>query len=188
MIAAPLFVAALAAAQTPSPAPADWLRATARVVTPDAGALQVGEPFTFVIEAEHAPGGVALLPEELPLDARFAERKAERRHLRSGSGDVERDRYELELIAFESGELELPPIPLAYGSTRTATPRVKISVATGFTDDELPVASSTRAEAMGELDKMAAADPPPQVVWVDDYTLLWVAGALVVLGLAGVFG
>lgn len=159
----------------------EWLEVNARAELPDGGAIGLGEPFRLVIEAKHMPGGVALLPEEIPFDGRFAERRGARRHVRSGDRESETDRYELEVLAFEAGDLTLPPIPLAFGSTRTETPRISLRIQTGFSDAELPVATSTRPEAIAELESFAASDPPAKIVFVDDYTLAWLgAGALLI--------
>lgn len=162
------------------------LEVSATIEATDGGGIAYGAPFHVIIEAKHAPGGVALLPEDLPLDqAKLAERKNQRKHMRAEEGGVEIDRYQLELLAFESGEVTLPAIPLALGSTRAETSPISLEVATGFSDQELPVANATIAEAMQELEKMAAADPTPVIVTVEDRTLLWVAGGLVLAALIG---
>lgn len=181
-----LIIAGLAVSGTPgSGVPGEWLSVTAHVELPDAGAIGVGEPFWVVIEAKHAPGGVALLPKEMELEGQFAERTASRRHLRSGDRTSETDRYEIELLAFEAGELALPPIPLAIGSTSAKTHRITVRVETGFSEDELPVATSTRPEALAELERMAAADPSARIVLVEDATLAWAGAGLLTLLLAG---
>lgn len=157
----------------------------ARVATTDGGGIGVGAPFTVVIEAKHEPGGIALLPSDLPFDeGKLAERKQNRKHARREEGGQTIDRYELELLAFESGELTIPAIPLALGSTHAETLPIALEVKSGFSDEELPIANSTIAEAMPELEKMAAVDPQPVAVTVEDKTPLWIA--LGVLGAAAI--
>lgn len=140
-----------------------------RLVLPDGGLPQVGVPFTLVIEARHAPGSIALLPESLGLPNELAERPAARRHTRSVEGEVEIDRYELELLGFEPGEQLIPEIPLAFSGTVAKTKPVSVQIGTGFSEEELPIATSTQAEALAELEKMAAQDSPPMPVYVADY-------------------
>lgn len=163
----------------------EWLEVSAHVAAKDGGTIAVGEPFHLLIEARHAVGQVALLPEDLPFDSRVSERKSARTHRRDGDAKVETDRYDLELLAFEPGEIEIAKIPLALGSTRAATPALKIEIGTGFRDSELPIATSTRAEAMAELEKMAAEDPSTRAVLIDDYRPLYAACGLAALVLAG---
>jgi hypothetical protein len=162
----------------------DWLKVTAHVVARDGGGIGVGEPFRLVIEAEHAPGSLALLPEDLPFDQKLAERKSARKHARVGDNDKEIDRYELELLAFEAGEVTVPKIPLALGSTRAESAEIPLEVSTGFTDKELPIATSTRVEAIAELEKMAAEDPSARAVMVDDPRLLYLGAALLLAAIA----
>lgn len=187
-----------AATETATAAP-DWLRVQARVelerapgAAADAGhretgedagsiAVPVGAPFHLIIEAAHAPGQLALLPEALALGDKLAERRAGRHHDRSGHGAEELDRYDLQLLAFEPGEVTIPAIPLALGSTSAATPPIPIRVETGFSEAERPVATSTRPEAMAELEKMAAEDPAPTPVLVDDYRPLYAVGTALAL-------
>lgn len=141
----------------------------ARLVLPDGGLPKVGVPFTLVIEARHAPGAIALLPESLGLPGELAERPAARRHTRSVEGSVEIDRYELELLGFDPGEQLIPEIPLACSGTVAKTKPVSVQIDTGFSEAELPIATSTQAEAMAELEKMAAQDAPPLPVYVADH-------------------
>jgi hypothetical protein len=180
-------LAALALAQKASaqPSPAgDWLDVSAHLVLPEnKRTIGVGEPFKLVIEARHSPGGVALLPERLELSEELAERPSARKHERTVGADAEVDRYELELLAFEAGPRPIPAIPLALGSTSAATPRLEVEVATTFTEEQLPVATSTLAEAAPEVEKLAAPTPPPEPVMVEDYTAAWVVGALLLAAL-----
>ena len=144
----------------------------------------MGQPFEVVITARHAPGGIALLPEALELGEEVAERRSARRHVRTLEGGVETDRYTVELLAFEAGLVTVPAIPLALGATVAETPALELTVETGFAPEELEIATSTQPEALGALESLAAADPRPQDVPVPDYTLFWVLGAVLLLGLA----
>lgn len=160
------------------------LEVSARIEARDGGGLLVGDVFRVIIEAKHAQAGVALLPEELPFDAgKLAERRAQRKHVRRDEAGAEVDRYELELLAFESGAITVPSIQLALGSTHAATLPIELEVTSSFTDEELPIANSTIAEAMPELEKMAAQNPEPVAVTVDDDRVYWVAGGLVLLAI-----
>jgi hypothetical protein len=141
----------------------------ARLILPDGGLPIVGVPFTLVIEARHAPGSIALLPESLGLPAELAERPAARSHTRSVEGSVEIDRYELELLGFDPGEQLIPAIPLACSGTVAKTKPLSVQIGTGFSEAELPIATSTQPEALAELEKMAAQDAPPLPVYVADY-------------------
>lgn len=156
----------------------DWLKVTAKIVPPKDGPLTVGAPFTLVIEAAHAPGGVALLPQALPLPEGLAERLSERAHTRSDEGGAEIDRFELELLAFDAGPQTIAPIELALGSTKAVSRELVVEIASGLADSELPVATSTLPEALAELERMAATNPPPRSVMVSDYGLLYGGGAL----------
>lgn len=164
---------------------AAWLRVEARVVVGDAGTggIGVGEPFVLAIEARHPPGGIALLPEEVDLGEAVGERTHHRSHVRRTEAGVEIDRYQLELIAFDSGDVTVPSIPLALGSTTAKTDPIPLSIESGFSEDELKVASSTLPQAIPELESMAAADPQPETIRGPDYTLFWVLGGLALAGL-----
>lgn len=190
------FAATLFLASTPfSPAHAEAPkvpdRASVKISThietsnPDDPIL-VGKPFTLGIDVEHEPGFIALLPTSLDLGAAIAERPSARKHTRrrSANAEAEIDEYRLALIAFESGPQTIPAIPFAVGSTTTATSPFDIEVATNFSPDEMPIATSTRTEAIAELEKMAAPNPAPAAVLVDDFTLIYVlAGLLALVGL-----
>lgn len=146
--------------------------------------VRVGEPFSFVVVAKHAPGGVALLPSPLELGDAVAERVTARRHERTTEGGVQTDRYVLELLAFERGLVTIPAIPLALGSTTAETAPMEISIASGFEGEALEAMSSTQAEALQALETLAAQNGAPLAVMVDDWTLLWVIGAVLLLVVA----
>ncbi len=168
-------LAALLLAATP-------LTVDAQLVAPDGGsAVPLGEPFTLIIEARHAPGQVALLPERLELPGDIAERRTARTHQRRVENEIEIDVYRVELVAFKAGELTLPELPLALGSTVAKSPALEFRVATGFSEEEMPIASSTQAAAMAELEAMLAPDPDAKEVRVRDYTALWVGGGSILL-------
>lgn len=162
-----------------------WLEVDAEFGLPEgAEDPKVGEPFTLIVTAKHEPGGIALLPSPLELGDAVAEREASRKHTRTTEGEVEIDRYELTLLAFDRGIVSIPEIPLALGSTTAATPAMEISIASGFSGEELAVVSSTEAEAAQVLEQMTAQNPPAQQVLVPDYTLFWVIGVVALLGIA----
>jgi hypothetical protein len=148
-----------------------------------ATSVVVGEPFWLTIEARHAKGRIALLPQSLDLGDRIGERTAARAHQRSTLGQEEIDQYRLELIAFEPGEITVPAIPMAIGSTTAKTSELLVSVRSTLSEDEAKVASSTLAEAMPELESMAAPDPLPEAVVGPDYTALYGIGGALLLGL-----
>lgn len=156
---------------------------------PDGGGLSVGASFVLIIEARHAPGEVALLPATLPLPDALAERPNGRRRHRTREGAREVDRFELELVAFEAGALEIPAIPVAVGSTHAATRPLVVEVTSNLSEDELLVASTTVAEAAGaamaELERWAAPDPGARVVEVLNTPLLYALGGLALTALLG---
>lgn len=151
----------------------------------DAGeaTLRVGEPFLLVIEARHAPGAIAVLPEEVSLGEALGERRPARRLLRRDEAGAQIDRYELELVPFDSGALTVPAIPLALGSTTASSPALELDVTSSLDEEAQPVAASTRAEALAELERLAAANPAPRTVEIPDHRPLWALGALVLAGL-----
>ncbi len=144
----------------------------------------VGEPFWLSIEARHAPGRIALLPQAIELGKSIGERTGARLHERTQVGGDEIDHYRLELIAFDPGDLTVPAIPLALGSTTAKTPELAVSVASGFSGDEQKVAASTLTQAIPELEKLAAQDPAPQAITGPDYTILWAGGAVLFVAIA----
>lgn len=145
--------------------------------------VQIGTPFRLVIEARHAPGEIALLPETLELGPSLGERTFARQHLRRQEDEAEVDIYRLELVPFEAGEITIPAIPLALGATVADTPALVLTVETTLTKDERPIATSTQPAAIAALEQMAAPDPPARRVEVFDPTLLWVILATAVIGL-----
>lgn len=178
LVAALMLVASPSAAQTPP------IEVRAELETQDQP-LGVGEPFRVSIEARHPAGGMALLPEPLELGTALAERRSARKHERRTEDGLEVDRYSLELIAFESGPQTLPAIPLAFGSTQAATRPIELVIASGLAEDEQAVAGATIAEALAELEQMAAANPNPRAIEVRDLRPVWVIGGLLLLGLFG---
>lgn len=189
MSAAQATLLLLALAQAGGARAPGWIEATARVeLRGDAGsALQVGEPFTVVVEAVHAPGSVAILPEQLSLPGALAERRAARKHTRTPGPTEDRDVYTLELLAFEAGDHALPGIPVALGARTATTAPLTVEVASTLSEEEQLVASSTRPEALAELEKLTAQGPPPVAVLVPDYTALWVVLGAVLLVAAVIF-
>ncbi|MCB9648834.1 MAG: hypothetical protein H6730_19875 [Deltaproteobacteria bacterium] len=142
---------------------------------------KVGEAFNLVVEAVHAPGSVAILPAQLKLPDALAERVAARQHQRTPGATEDKDVYTLELLAFEAGTFEIPGIPVALGARTATTAPLTIEVTTTLSEDEQLVASSTRPEALAELEKMTAQGPPPREVLVPDYTAVWVLLGAVLL-------
>lgn len=139
----------------------------------------LGEPFRLIIEARHPPGGIALLPETVDVGANLVERVEARRHERRRDGSDEVDQYTLELLSFETGDQTIAPIRMALGSTVADTPALGVFVASGFTADEEPVATSTQPQAMAALEQMAAQNPNPSTLFVEDTSLLqWLFGLL----------
>ena len=152
----------------------------------DFESIPLGAPFYLIIEARHPPGGIALLPETVDVGANLVERVDARRHERRQADDgQEIDQYTLELLAFETGDLTVSSIQLALGSTVAATPPLGVYVATGFTEDERPVATSTAPEAIQALEQMAAQNPGTRAVFVEDRSLLTALFVLLVLGVGG---
>ncbi len=160
----------------PAQAPAQWITVQAHLqTTSDASAaLTVGQPFELVIEAEHSPGSIALLPQDLGLPGALAERTSARVHRRTPGQQADRDVYVLQLLAFETGQHEIPALPLAMGSTTASSPAITVTVGSVLSTDEQMVASSTRPEALEELEKFTAGTAPPEKVLVPDYRVFWV--------------
>ncbi|MEL6183868.1 MAG: hypothetical protein AAFU79_04520 [Myxococcota bacterium] len=172
-----------------------WLAALVSVSPPlsaslsrvgEATELAVGEPFYVEVVARHAPGGVALLPDALDLPSALGERTQRRTHERRLEGETEIDIYRLELVPFESGLVEVPPLELALGSTVAATDALLVDVRSTLSKEELAAVSSTRPETLSTLESMAAGDPPPEGLLIPDYRVAVAAIALVGLLLAGV--
>ena len=159
------------------------LRVRAQLVVVDGRSPRVGEPFGLRIEAEHRPGAIALLPLSLSWPASLAERRSARRHERRNPDDdaVEVDRYDLELVAFEAGELTIPAIDLAFGDARAKTTPIAVVVESGLSDDERPIATSTRPQALAALERMASPDPDPAPVLVPDPRPAYAAVAILCL-------
>ncbi len=173
----------LLAGLSQTPGGETWLKVDAQVQAisdADTG-LVVGQPFLLRIEVEHSPGAVALLPVALGLPDALAERTSARQHQRTPGTNQDLDVYLLELLAFETGEHEIPALALAIGSTVASSPAIMVTVGSGLSKDEQLVASSTRAEAIEELERMAAAMPPPERVLVPDYRVFWVLGGALLI-------
>ena len=81
-----------------------------------ATSVLIGEPFWLSIEARHAKGRIALLPQSIDLGTSIGERTAARSHQRTSIGADEIDVYRLELIAFAA------PSAKQYQSTLTDPP------------------------------------------------------------------
>ncbi|MBI4814699.1 MAG: hypothetical protein HY791_00490 [Deltaproteobacteria bacterium] len=144
--------------------------------------IVVGAPFGVVVEASHAKGEIALLPEKLELGESLAERPSARKHERAQREGSEVDVYRLELLALDSGSIEVPAIPVAVGSTTAESRPFQIQVGSSLKPDEQLVAGSTRPEALEELERMSAANPSPMAILVRDYKLLYVLLGLAVVG------
>jgi hypothetical protein len=164
----------LTSLSTPEP---QTVSVSASLVLPENG-VKVGDPFRLVIEASHPTGGIALVPESLPLPEALAELSDQRRHLRTQNKEQETDRYEIELIAFETGDFEIPALEIAYSATVAKTQKLLVSVGTDLSEQEQAIASSTLAQAMGELEKMAAPNPVTRDIMIEDFTPLYVLGGL----------
>ena len=147
--------------------------------------VALGAPFTLIIEARHAPGGIALLPETIDVGANLVERVEARRHERRRDGEAEVDTYTLEILPFATGDLTVPPIQLAFDSMVASSPGLAVFVRTGFTEKEEPIATSTEPAALQALEQMAAQNPNPRSVLVEDTRLLWWLFSLVALAFAG---
>ncbi|MEO1335423.1 MAG: hypothetical protein AAFV29_07250 [Myxococcota bacterium] len=162
------------------------LSLSARVDFPEGEtSVPIGAPFTLVIEARHPPGGIALLPETVDVGANLIERADARKHERRREGALEVDRYTLQVLPFTTGDITIAPIQLALGSTVATTAPLAIFVSSGFSEDEEPVATSTQPEAMAALEQMAAQDPPPRMLFVEDASLLrWLFTLLVFAAIA----
>lgn len=140
----------------------------------------MGVPLEVVVEARHTPGRVALLPDRLDLPDAIGERRAARVHERAVEGELELDIYRLQLIPFDYGLIELPPLPLAVGSTVAETEPLLIEVESALDPAERAAVTSTRPETLGVLEGMTVGNPPPAGFDVPDFTLG------IALGLLGV--
>lgn len=130
--------------------------------------ISVGDPIEVSIEARHNEMGVALLPKTLDLPQVLLERPKTRRHERTRTEEGVVDRYQLQLIAFEPGLIEIPPLSLVVGSTTAQTAPVILEVESNLSEEEQQTTSSTAAETLSVLEQLAAENPPPAVVRVFD--------------------
>lgn len=177
LVAVPLLVSAPAVA-------APGLEARIRHLEPETE-LRVGTPIRLEVTARHAPGGVALLPSDWALPSALGERTSARVHERKTDDGDELDIYRLELIPFEAGLVEIPPLTLALGSTVAETEPLLVEVASTLDPEELESVSSTAPETLGTLERLAAGDPPPEGLLVPDVRLALAAlAALVALLIA----
>jgi len=179
-----LSILALAVLSTPTQ---DRVQVETELKLPAQG-VKVGSSFHLIIEAKHKTGGIALIPESLSLPESIAERVEQRRHLRTKDQEQEIDRYEVELVAFEPGEFDIPPIEVAYSSTVASTRPLKLLVSSDLTEQEQLIASSTLPQAIAELEKMAAPNPGSVDIMVEDFTLVYAFGAIILALLGLIVG
>jgi len=159
------------------------LKITAKLQTnlPSQTVFVVGEPIRLSIEIDHPPGAVALVPEVLPLPSAIAERTEERKHVRTALDNRERDSYVIQLLAFEAGTFTIPSFEISFSSTVAKTRPLELEVNSDLTEQEQIIASSTLAQAIAELEKMAAPNPNTLDILIDDYTPLYILGGLILL-------
>jgi len=143
LAASALLVAAPAAAQQGSGTVVD---APFLLGAPEVEALasptevRLGQRFTLVVTAVHAADVVVNLPEPLDLGAGFeAGRKLSSTHPRSDGRKVRE--WQIELVAWELGELAIPPIQVTFtsagraGAVATRPVPVRVVGVLGDTDD-----------------------------------------------------
>ena len=162
---------------------AQGLEITAKLETsvPSQTTFVVGEPIRLIVEIDHPPGSVALVPEILPLPSAIAERTEERKHVRTALDTRERDSYVIQLLAFEAGTFTIPSFEISFSSTVAKTKPLELEITSDLTEQEQIIASSTLAQAIAELEKMAAPNPSTLDILVDDYTPIYVLGGLILL-------
>lgn len=175
-------LAALLSASAPTGA-----RASAEVAEAEAQ-WRVGATISVTVEVRHDRALVARLPAQLDLPSALGERRSARRHERRRDATETVDRYHLELVAFEPGLVEIPPIPVALAGEVLNTAPIMVEVESNLSPQEREATSSTAAATLEVLERMAAGDPPPERIQVFDprpaVGLAALAG-LVGLGLVG---
>lgn len=137
----------------------------------DAGqTADFGAPFTLVIEARHNASEVARLPDPLSLGEDFVERVQARQHQRVKEGEAVIDRYRLELLPFATGDLSLPQIPVAIGDQNLKTEPLGVFVNSSLSEQEAAQVDAGTPAAMAALEKLAAPDPQPLSITVNNPT------------------
>lgn len=157
-----------AAAGAPIVVPAPPPEAPSVVAVPSAREVELARPFYLLVRVTHAPGVRVNLPAALELGPAIEERRRTDGVAEAGDGRVTRT-FELELMAFDVGELIVPPLPVIYAasgrSAEVASEPVSITVAGVLGDDE------------PELRDIA----PPVPVATPNWPLVYAAAALAAL-------
>jgi hypothetical protein len=135
-------------------------------------AVRLGEPFVLFVTATYGGDVRVNLPEPLTLGAAFeAGRRVTADRKRSDGRRIRE--WQIEVVAWELGELAVPPVPVTFTSGGRAavieTDAVPIRVAGSLAD----------GETAGALRDLA----PPQRLWRRDWRLA-LAGGGALLGLA----
>jgi len=127
------------------------------------GEVELGQPFFLYIEASTRDGVEVSLPRELQLGPAFEELGRKLSVTRPGERMLHT--FELRVMAFELGDLEIPEIPILYGGTggarevRTASSRVMV-------------------RSLVPLDRQELRDVAPTAVVRRDLSrVYWVGGA-----------
>lgn len=159
---------AQAAAPQPEPLPAEHQPLLNVQLSPQKG-VQTGDVVHLQITADTAAGDELALPEQ-SLGA--FEVRAKRSKVENTSGGKQRFVFELDLLAVEPGERELPPVEL------------RVVTGTGLVGKVSTQPLKLRVAALLGNQPNAKLKPPtkPVSVMQDDYTLLYVLGAIVAAG------
>jgi hypothetical protein len=153
--------------------PADMLSAPEVSAAASAGQVMLGGRFVLVVTAAHDDGVEVILPTTLELGPAFEERKPRKTVDRTRSDGKKVREWQIEILAWDVGELMVPPIEVSFvlGGTRYAVVTNAVPVTVAGTLGDMVDSTQPRGHA------------PPVVLW--RRTWLWVILAGIILGLLG---
>lgn len=155
-------------------APGDGARIRSEVLPVGDGGFEVGRPLRWVVQIEHAAGAVPVLPEPLGLPDTVVQTDRTHRRL----DDRTRDVYEIELVPFAAGTIDLPDLKLRLGDGFVSVEGPRFIVASSL---DLGTQTAT-AVAQERLEALAAPDPEPEAIQVWSWPrILGLAGVLILL-------
>jgi hypothetical protein len=136
------------------------------------GEVGLGERFTLFITAVYGKGVRVNLPEPLSLGPAFEVRRTDAADRRRGDGRLVRE-WQIEAVAWELGELAIPPVPVAFTSGGRAA---------AVETDPVPLRV---VSVLGDADaRLVRGMAPPIDLMRRDWTLAIAAGGVVGLGAA----
>lgn len=136
--------------------------------------VTLGDAVTLSILAVHPAELTVTLPSSLPLGAELTERDRSQQRRDNGDGTVTTE-FRVEIVAYELGDVEVPPIPVSYlrggAAHRVETQPLALHVASYIGDDQLGDAGLRPAAA-------------PVTVLHRDWSLVWAGAFLLGAALA----